>query len=50
MGEKKIRVTVLLSSEDVRSLEDMSKETDRSLSSLVREAVKEWLKGGKHDG
>ena len=38
------RITVLLSSEDKKKLEDVSDEKGISVSGLVRMVVKEWLK------
>jgi len=43
LGKKK-PVTVFLSEEDFQMLDSLRKEKDRSISSLIREAVKEWLK------
>jgi predicted DNA-binding protein len=36
--------TVFLDSEDVKFLEEKSRETGRSLSTLIREAVKNWIR------
>jgi hypothetical protein len=43
MGKKE-RITVLLSPEDAEFLEDKSRETGISISGLIRQAVKEWIR------
>jgi len=40
---KKRGVTVQLSEDDIKALTEISRKTDRSISSLIREAVKKWL-------
>jgi len=39
----KVKVSVLIGQEDLERLEDLSRETGESISSLVRAAVKEFL-------
>ncbi len=41
------RVTVLLEREDLKKLEDLSREKGISLSALIRMVVKEWLRNLK---
>lgn len=41
---KKTQISVNLDLEDAERLEDLSRETGLSLSSLIRQAVKGWLK------
>jgi len=43
LTRKKLAST-LLDDEDLQKLEDLSRVTGHSISSLIREAVKEWLK------
>jgi predicted DNA-binding protein len=38
-----VKVSVLIEQEDLERLEDLSRETGRSISSMVRAAVKEFL-------
>jgi predicted DNA-binding protein len=40
-----VKVSVLIEQEDLERLEDLSRETGKSISSMVREAVKEFLEG-----
>ena len=39
----KVKVSVLIEEEDLERLEDLSRQTGRSISSMVRAAVKEFL-------
>jgi predicted DNA-binding protein len=41
---KKIPTMVYVDPEDMTKLEDMSRETGRSISTIIREAVKMYLK------
>jgi predicted CopG family antitoxin len=41
---KKNPVTIYISEEDYQKLADISREKERSISSIIREVVKEWLK------
>jgi len=43
MVERKINVTTMLNPEDFQRLTDLSRETGKSISSLIREAVQTWL-------
>jgi len=46
MGKKKTyteRVTVLLTTEDLQRLADVSREKGASISGLIRMVVREWL-------
>jgi len=43
------RVGILFERETLEKLEDLCREKGLSLSSLVRMAIKEWLKGEKHE-
>jgi predicted DNA-binding protein len=40
---RKVKVSVLIEQEDLERLEDLSRETGKSISSMVRAAVKEFL-------
>ncbi|MGB9779072.1 MAG: ribbon-helix-helix domain-containing protein [Candidatus Bathyarchaeales archaeon] len=40
---RKVKISVLIEQEDLQRLEDLSRETGKSISSLVRMAVKEFL-------
>ncbi len=40
---RKVKASALISQEDLERLEDLSRETGKSISSLVREAVKQFL-------
>jgi len=42
---RKVKVSVLIEQKDLERLEDLSRETGKSISSMVREAVKEFLEG-----
>jgi len=42
---KKVGHTVFLDPEDIQFLKDESRETGHSLSTLIREAVKKWIRG-----
>jgi len=46
MGTKrrKMGLTVFLDPEDIQILKEKSGETGRSLSTLIREAVKKWIR------
>lgn len=44
---KKRGVTVFLDPEDIRFLKEKNSETGRSLSTLIREAVKSWIRKEK---
>jgi len=41
---RKIGVTVFLDPEDLQFLKEKNSETGRSLSTLIREAVKNWIR------
>jgi len=41
---RKINVTTMLNPQDFEALTNLSRETGKSISALIREAVKEWLK------
>jgi predicted DNA-binding protein len=41
---RKNPVTIYLSEEDYQKLANISREKERSISSIVREVIKEWLK------
>jgi predicted transcriptional regulator len=41
---RKINVTTMLEPEIFQRLTEISRQTDKSISALIREAVKEWLK------
>ena len=43
----KKQIPVALDSQDLQSLQEISEETGRSLSSIIREAVKKYLKEHK---
>lgn len=43
----KKEISVSLDPEDIEALEDLSRETGRSVSTLIREAVKKMLKEAK---
>jgi predicted DNA-binding protein len=45
MGRRKINVTTMLNPEDYDRLTDLSRETGKSISALIREMVQEGLKG-----
>jgi len=45
---RKVKVSVLIEQEDLERLEDLSRETGKSISSMVREAVKEFLERKAH--
>lgn len=40
---RKVKVSVLIEQKDLERLEDLSRETGKSISSLVRAAVREFL-------
>jgi len=40
---RKVKVSVLVEQEDLERLEDLSRETGESISSMVRAAVKQFL-------
>lgn len=42
---RKVRVSVCIEPEDLERLEDLSRETGKSISSLIRAAVKMFLEG-----
>lgn len=44
---KKPRLTISLDEEDTAFLEDKSRETGFSISALIRQAVKEWIRREK---
>jgi len=44
MPKRKINVTTMLEPEDFEHLTEISRETGESISGLIREAVKEWIK------
>jgi predicted DNA-binding protein len=44
---RKIGVTVFLDPEDLKFLREKNSETGRSLSTLIREAVKKWIREAK---
>ena len=39
----KVKVSVLIEEEDLERIEDLSRQTGRSISSMVRAALKEFL-------
>ena len=45
---RKVKVSVLIEQEDLERLEDLSRETGKSISSMVRAAVKEFLERKAH--
>ena len=42
---RKVKVSVLIEQEDLERLEDLSREIGKSISSMVRAAVREFLEG-----
>ena len=45
---RKVKVSVLIEQENLERLEDLSRETGKSISFMVREAVKEFLERKAH--
>jgi len=45
---RKVKVSVLIEQEDLERLEDLSRETGKSISFMVRAAVKEFLERKAH--
>jgi predicted DNA-binding protein len=43
----KVNVSAYIEQEDLERLEDLSRETGKSISALIREAVQEFLKANK---
>jgi hypothetical protein len=41
--ERKVNITAYLEIEDVEKIEDLSRETGESISSIIRQAVKDFL-------
>jgi predicted DNA-binding protein len=44
LGKRKINVTTMLEPEHYDQLTELSRETGKSISALIREAVEKWLK------
>ena len=44
----KVKISVLIEQEDLERLEDLSRETGKSISSMVRAAVREFLERKAH--
>jgi len=42
---KKVNATTMLELETFQKLTELSRETGKSISALIREAVRQWLKG-----
>jgi predicted DNA-binding protein len=43
LGKRKINVTTMLEPEHYDQLTELSRETGKSISALIREAVEKWL-------